>query len=76
MSLPKPDNIFAITPNDTNKIPQTQFIMVTTEGDVAIETTRGTTGTMPGLVPGVQYAVAAEKVLATGTTATGIIGLA
>jgi uncharacterized protein (AIM24 family) len=74
--LPKPDNIFSITPSDSEKIAQTQYIMVTAEGDVAVETTQGTQGVLPGLVPGVQYAIAAQKVLATGTTATGIVGLA
>lgn len=74
--LPKPDHIFTITPSDTNEIAETQYIMVTAEGDVAVETRSGQTGVLPGLVPGVQYAIVATKVLSTGTTATGIVGLA
>lgn len=75
MSLPKPDHIFSITPSDTETIPVTQFIMVTVGGDLAVETSTGLQGVMPGLQPGVQYAIAAHKVLASGTTANGIVGL-
>jgi hypothetical protein len=74
--LPKPDHIFSITPSDSATIPQTQYLMVTSGGDVSVETTKGTQGVLPGLVPGVQYAIAAVKVRATGTTASGIVGLA
>lgn len=76
MSLPKPDNIFDITPSDSDDIPLTQYIMVTVAGNVAVETYSETTGIMPGLQPGVQYAIAAKKVLATGTSASGIVGFA
>lgn len=76
MALPSPSNIFSITPSDSADIAQTKAIMVTAAGDVAIRTTSGQTGTLPGLQPGVQYFIVADRVLATGTTATGIIGLA
>ena len=36
----------------------------------------GDTVTLPGLLPGVQYAVRVRRVLATATTASGLVGLA
>jgi ABC-type maltose transport system permease subunit len=67
-----PDHIEDVTPSDTDNITTSVCLMVTTEGDVAVETASGTTGTLPGCLPGVQYYIRARKVLATGTTATGI----
>ena len=75
MSAPFPQHIFDITPDDNAEIPQTQFIMVSAAGDVAVETPTGDVNTLPACQPGVQYAIVAIKVLATGTTATGIKGL-
>lgn len=75
MALPNPDHIFTIVPSDTEVSPMTQYIMVTVGGDLAVETRSGDTGVLPGLLPGVQYAISVRKVLATGTTASGIVGL-
>ncbi|MHA7858064.1 MAG: spike base protein, RCAP_Rcc01079 family [Henriciella sp.] len=75
MSTPFPQHIFSITPDDNATIPQTQFIMVREAGDVVVETLAGDVNTLPQCQPGVQYAIVATKVLATDTTATGIIGL-
>lgn len=75
MSLPHPDHIFEIAPSDTEPAPMTQYIMVAVGGDLAVETRSGDTGILPGLVPGAQYAISVSKVLATGTTASGIVGL-
>lgn len=75
MSTPFPQHIFDITPDDVANCPQTQFIMVSAAGDVAVETPTGDSNVLPACQPGVQYAIVAVKVLATGTSATGIKGL-
>lgn len=74
MSTLHPSHIFDIIPSDTEVIPMTQYIMVGAPGDVAVETTTGKQRVMPKLQPGAQYAIAAQKILATGTTVAGIVG--
>ncbi|MCG8441816.1 MAG: hypothetical protein MI723_08405 [Caulobacterales bacterium] len=72
-----PARAFAITPNDgVDLAVATRGLMVASAGDVALVTVGGDTVTLPGLLAGVQYAIRANRVLATGTTATGLIGLA
>lgn len=72
-----PDRLFAITPNDGADLAvSTRALMVTTAGNVSVVTTSGDTGVLPALQPGVQYTIRARRVRATGTTATGIVGLA
>lgn len=67
---------FDIMPHDTNELPTTtRALMVTVAGDVAVETKDGSTLTLPALVPGTVYPVRLVRVLATGTTATGLKGL-
>lgn len=67
----------AITPADGSDLTfPIRGLMVASAGDVAVVTTGGDTVTLPALQPGVQYAVLASRVLASGTSATGIIGLA
>lgn len=68
--------IFDIVPSDASDISTvTRSIMVATVGDVAVVMKDGTTGVLPALSPGVPYPVRVTRVLATGTTATGIVGL-
>lgn len=50
-------------------------IMVATAGDLAVIMKDGSTATLPALQPGVPYPVRARRILASGTTATGIVGL-
>jgi hypothetical protein len=65
---------FAITPSDTVDLPKTaNCIYVGGDGDLAIETPSGVNLTFTGLVAGTVFPWKARKVLATGTTATGLI---
>ena len=72
-----PSRGLAVTPSNGNDLAfPIRGLMVTAAGDVSVVTTGGDTITLPGLQPGVQYAVLARRIRATGTTATGIVGLA
>ncbi|EEB83188.1 spike base protein, RCAP_Rcc01079 family [Roseobacter sp. GAI101] len=67
---------FDITPDDSNDLAQvTRAFMVSGAGDVAVVLKNGTTLDLAGLTAGVLYPFRVSKVLATGTTATGIKGL-
>ena len=67
---------FDITPDDANDLPSvTRALMVTSEGNVAVSLRNGDTITLPGLTPGVIYPLRITRVLASGTTATGLKGL-
>ena len=67
---------FDITPDDGADIPTTtRAIMVSAGGDVAAVMKDGSSFTLPGLTPGVIYPVRVVRVMATGTTATGVKGL-
>lgn len=50
-------------------------LMVTQSGNVAVVMKDGSTGTLPALQAGVPYPIRVRRVLSTGTTATGIVGL-
>lgn len=66
----------AVTPaDDSDLVALTRAIMVATAGNVSIMTASGTTLTLPGLQPGMIYPIRASRIRATGTTATGIVGL-
>lgn len=68
--------VIEITPDDgTDLEVMSRAIMVSTLGDVAVVMKDGTTGVLPSLQPGVPYPVRVSRVLAAGTTATGIVGL-
>lgn len=68
--------IIAITPDDDLDLAEIiRGLMVGGAGDVAVTMLDGSTGTLPGLQPGVQYTGLFRRILATGTDATGIIGL-
>ena len=67
---------FDITPDDGADLPKvTRGLMVATAGDVAVKFKSGDTLTLPGLTPGVVYPLRVARVMATGTTATGLKGL-
>lgn len=69
------DNIFNITPNDGADLATfTRAINVAASGTVAVVTTAGVTGTVY-VAAGVAFPVRARRVLATGTSATGIVGM-
>lgn len=72
-----PGRAFAIAPNDSTDLAiATRGLMVGAAGSVAVVTTGGDTATLTNLQPGQQYAIRIQRVLATGTTATGLVGLA
>lgn len=67
---------FAITPHDTDDLAiLPRAIMVTGAGAVTVILKDGMTVTLPGLAPGAIYPFRTARILATGTTATGIVGL-
>ncbi|TMV05598.1 hypothetical protein FGK63_16275 [Ruegeria sediminis] len=67
---------FDIVPDDGTDLPALpRALMVTVGGDVAVQFRDGATLTLPGLTPGVIYPLRPVRVLATGTTATGLKGL-
>lgn len=72
-----PAHAFTVTPDDDADLARpTRGLMIAAPGDVALVTVGGDTVTLPGLLPGVQYAIRARRVLAAGTTAAGLVGLA
>ena len=65
-----------VTPSDAADLPQmTRGVMVASAGDLAVVLKSGDAVTLPALSPGVLYPIRIARVLATGTTATGIKGL-
>lgn len=65
----------AVTPSDaTVYTPRFRFLTVGTGGNVTIVTARGNTVTIPNVQDGGFVWDEASKVMATGTTATGIVG--
>ena len=67
---------FDITPDDATDLPSvTRALMVASAGSVAVSLRNGDTITLPGLTPGVIYPLRITRVLASGTTATGLKGL-
>lgn len=63
------------TPSDTNKLPrQPRGFQVGVAGDVALEYADGTTVVWPACVAGIVHPhFGFTRILATGTTATGIV---
>lgn len=67
---------FDITPDDAANLQSIpRAVMVAGSGDLAVEWEDGTQVVLPALQPGAMYPVRPKKVLTTGTTATGIVGL-
>lgn len=67
---------FAITPDDSNDLAvDAGSIYVGVTGNIALVTVGGTTLTFLAVQAGSILAVKARRVLATGTTATNLIGL-
>jgi len=65
----------ALTPSDTGAALNFRGFMVAAAGNVGIEFQDGTIGVMPACQSGVQYGAAILRLRATGTTATGVVGL-
>ena len=67
---------FPITPNDTAELATLpRGILLGAGGDVAVTFQDGATVTLKNLAEGVIYPVRVRAVLATGTTATDIVGI-
>lgn len=67
---------FDITPDDNVDLPTLpRALMVTGGGDVAVQFRDGSSLVLPGLTPGVIYPLRPARILASGTTATGLKGL-
>lgn len=66
---------FAITPAAADLPVVTRALMVGGGGDVAVILRNGDQVTLPALQAGAVYPVRVSRVLAAGTTATGIVGL-
>lgn len=72
-TVPAHDAI-AITPNDSTDLAATCCLTCTGSGEASVDTVGGTTVTV-SLVAGAVLPLAVQRVRATGTTATGIVGL-
>lgn len=72
-SSPSADFV-AVTPHDSNKLTggRCRGLSVNVAGNVAIKNTAGTTVSIT-LVAGVVHPISTDQVLATDTTATGIV---
>lgn len=70
-------SVVAIAPSDADDIPggTLRGFMVGGDGDVSVLMTDATTAVLPGLLVGQIYPFQVRRINATGTTATGIIGL-
>jgi hypothetical protein len=67
---------FDVTPHNTNVLSiSTRGIMVAVAGNVKVTTVAGDEIVLPALQPGVIYPMRAKIIWATGTTATGVVGL-
>lgn len=70
-----PRSAFSIAPNDSEDLAHvTRAINVATTGNVRVTTLGGDTATI-FIVAGIAFPIRAERVWATDTTATGIVGL-
>lgn len=67
---------FAVTLHNTNVLAiYTRAIMVSVAGNVKVTTITDDEIVLPALQPGVIYPIRAKIIWATGTNATGVIGL-
>ena len=65
-----------ITPDDAADLSfETRALYISGGGDLAFISAEGDVITLEGLLGGVMYALAIHRVLATGTTATGLVAL-
>lgn len=70
------ENGFAITPHNTNELAHiTRELYVGTGGNIALELKEGDSITLTNVADSMRLPLRVRKVLATGTTATNIVGL-
>lgn len=75
---PQPDyDGYAVTPADSTDLPNgpVRAIYVTVGGNVNVNLVGGGTAVLTGLTAGQIIEIAAQRILATSTTATGIFAL-
>lgn len=66
----------AITPSDAGSLPEpTRAVYVGAGGDLRVRMLSGEIVTLGGVLGGTIYPLRVAQVLATGTTATGLVGL-
>ena len=69
------ENAAAITPSDvTDLVNATRSIYIGGAGNLKIDTVAGDTVTLNGVVAGTVIPVRVQRVYATGTTATNLVG--
>jgi len=68
-------NVAAIVPTDGLQVGPFMALMCAVAGNIALVPTNSVTPVVIPVVAGVLYRIAFQGVQATGTTATGIIGL-
>lgn len=68
---------YAVTPDDANDLPNgpCRALYATVAGNVNVQLAGGGTAVLTGLAAGQLVEVAAQRVLATSTTATGVFAL-
>jgi hypothetical protein len=67
---------FTITPSDTLDLPEvTRAVYIGASGALAVRMSSGQTITFSGVIGGSTLPIRIDRVLATGTTATGVVGL-
>ncbi len=67
-------SFIAVTPNDGVDLARPAgWLMVAVAGNVKVSLADGSSGVLPGLVPGVFYPGPFLRIWASGTTATGIV---
>lgn len=64
-----------IEPNDTTKFTRTRGVYVAVSGDLRVGMANGAVLTFTSIAAGIIHPLSVTRVLLTGTTATGIIGL-
>ncbi|WP_299734633.1 hypothetical protein [uncultured Roseobacter sp.] len=70
-----PSNLVPIVPNDSTDLPNAvRSLNVAESGAVRVTTVSGNTATL-FIAAGIAFPVRAQRVLSTGTTATGIVGM-
>lgn len=74
--IPVAYNAAGVTPSDSSDLPKTAFgLYVGQTGDVKITTLQGLVVTFEQLASGVIHPIAARRVWASGTSATGIVAV-
>lgn len=69
-------DFFAITPDNANDLAmRPRAIYVGLDGNIVMHNNNGTSVTLTGVKQGSILSISPRRILATGTTATGLVGL-